>query len=896
MTTFSCRRPPADRALRRWLAAALVLAAACDGGTGPSPKPDPQNPVPSISGVDPGTLLQWSDSATVTVTGAGFVNGAVVRLNGTPRLTTYHGPSQLTAVIPAASLQQSGTLQLTVFNPAPGGGESGGTALPVHHRVPAVAEASPGGVMQGSDAFTLTLTGSGFAQASVVRWNGENRPTTFVSQGQLTAQIAAGDVAAAGQASVTVFTPAPGGGQSPARPFAVAVRPNPVPAATAISPGAILAETGTTFTVTGTGFMTGTRVTVGGYAPVVTVTSATELRFSLAPENVPNAGFAQVFLSNPPPGGGASAPLSLRVDNPVPTLSALAPATVVAGADSQVVRLTGTGFVRGSVVRVNGAARTARRTSPTEMELVLRAADLAQAGPLAISVSNGTPGGGVSGALSFVVQNPAPVAQAISPSQAFVGSNSLVVRVTGSGFVAGSVVQFEGGTRPTRHISATELEAVLPAGDLLEAGTFALRVFTPVPGGGTSSAVPLSLATPAPVLQDLSSNGASAGRPGFAMVVNGTGFLRSSVVRWNGEDRPTQHLGGNQLEVTLSSADVASPGTGVVTVHTPGGGTSAAQQITIRAVGPATITSRRILPLPAADVVYDPHSNRLYASMTSEAGERANTVVAIDPATGAVTGSVGVGSNLGRLAVSDDGTTLWVAVDGSSEVRRVSLPDLTPGLSFSLGVDREVEDIRVMPGRPRTVAIALRNTCCSPRHAGVAIFDDGVRRARVPQNHSGNNTIAFGRSAAVLYGYNTESSEAGFRTMQVSDAGVDILRVTERIYLENSMQFAGGRVYSAAPTVVDAERHVSVGSFGSDGAFVTVDATLGRIFYADGYNGRITAYDINTFQELGWFFADGFNSNHPVAGLDRMVRWGTDGLAVSDARQIYIYRTPIAGP
>ncbi|HYW13167.1 MAG TPA: IPT/TIG domain-containing protein, partial [Longimicrobium sp.] len=272
MTLFSCRRPSAAWAplapLRSWLAAALVLAAACDGGTGPAPRPDPQNPVPSITSLEPATLLQWSDSATITVTGAGFVNGAVVRLNGAPRLTTYHGPSQLTAVVPAASLQQSGTLQLTVFNPAPGGGESGGTALPVHHRVPAVTNASPGGVMQGSEAFTLTLTGSGFAQASVVRWNGEDRPTTFVSHGQLTAQIPAGDVAAVGTAAVTVFTPAPGGGLSPARPFAVAVRPNPLPAATAISPGTLMAETGTSFTVTGSGFMAGTRVTVGGYAPV----------------------------------------------------------------------------------------------------------------------------------------------------------------------------------------------------------------------------------------------------------------------------------------------------------------------------------------------------------------------------------------------------------------------------------------------------------------------------------------------------------------------------------------------------------------------------------------------------------------------------------------------------
>jgi hypothetical protein len=47
-----------------------------------------------------------------------------------------------------------------------------------------------------------------------VRWNGSNRTTSYVSATQLTAQIAAADIATAGTAQVTVFTPAPGGGTS----------------------------------------------------------------------------------------------------------------------------------------------------------------------------------------------------------------------------------------------------------------------------------------------------------------------------------------------------------------------------------------------------------------------------------------------------------------------------------------------------------------------------------------------------------------------------------------------------------------------------------------------------------------------------------------------------------
>jgi hypothetical protein len=50
-----------------------------------------------------------------------------------------------------------------------------------------------------------------------VRWNGADRPTTFVSANQLQAQIPATDILSAGTAQVTVFTPTPGGGTSSAR-------------------------------------------------------------------------------------------------------------------------------------------------------------------------------------------------------------------------------------------------------------------------------------------------------------------------------------------------------------------------------------------------------------------------------------------------------------------------------------------------------------------------------------------------------------------------------------------------------------------------------------------------------------------------------------------------------
>lgn len=84
------------------------------------------------------------------------------------------------------------------------------TLLPV----PAVTNLSPSTITVGMAGFTLTVTGRNFAAGSVVRWNGADRTTNYVSATQLTASITAADIAAAGTASVNVFTPAPGGGLS----------------------------------------------------------------------------------------------------------------------------------------------------------------------------------------------------------------------------------------------------------------------------------------------------------------------------------------------------------------------------------------------------------------------------------------------------------------------------------------------------------------------------------------------------------------------------------------------------------------------------------------------------------------------------------------------------------
>ncbi len=86
---------------------------------------------------------------------------------------------------------------------------------------PIISSLSPAYDSAGGAAFTLTVNGTGFMNGSMLYWGTTALPTTYVSATQLTAAVTAAQIASAGQTSISVQTPAPGGGTSSALQFEV---------------------------------------------------------------------------------------------------------------------------------------------------------------------------------------------------------------------------------------------------------------------------------------------------------------------------------------------------------------------------------------------------------------------------------------------------------------------------------------------------------------------------------------------------------------------------------------------------------------------------------------------------------------------------------------------------
>ena len=127
----------------------------------------PPNPTPILTSIAPDTAEAGGASFTLTVQGSNFVQGSSVRWNGNSRTTTYISPTTLTASIPSSDIAGEGSAEVTVFNPAPGGGPS----------TPATFTIS--GTAEEKSNLSVTSTPPGAAIAIDNHATNETTPVTF---------------------------------------------------------------------------------------------------------------------------------------------------------------------------------------------------------------------------------------------------------------------------------------------------------------------------------------------------------------------------------------------------------------------------------------------------------------------------------------------------------------------------------------------------------------------------------------------------------------------------------------------------------------------------------------------------------------------------------------------
>ncbi len=270
------------------------------------------NPVPGITSLSPSQTTAASGAADVVITGSGFEPGTVASFGGKPRVTNLQSGTQLTMALTAADFATSGQVNVTVANPAPGGGVSPPAIFnvdPLPPAPPVITGTDPASLLAGSPASTVTIIGTGFLPDARVTVNGMSQVPASVTATSMQITIPAHGPGLTGLIPLQVVE---GAGVSN---FFNLPLVNPVPAIQSISPTTVTAGSpGLTLAMQATGLISGTQVTVNGVA----YTNFSANQMGLVEVDVPASALAQVgtvsiSLTNPAPGGGTSNTVTINV-------------------------------------------------------------------------------------------------------------------------------------------------------------------------------------------------------------------------------------------------------------------------------------------------------------------------------------------------------------------------------------------------------------------------------------------------------------------------------------------------------------------------------------------------------------------------------------------------------
>jgi hypothetical protein len=120
-----------------------ALLASCGGGAA-SDQGGSGNPAPNATSLSQDSAPVGSAGFTLTITGTNFIANSVVKWNGSARTTTFLGGTQLSIAVSGSDLSLAAAAQVSVSNPAPGGGNSGSLTFSITPRI-ANGIALPGG-------------------------------------------------------------------------------------------------------------------------------------------------------------------------------------------------------------------------------------------------------------------------------------------------------------------------------------------------------------------------------------------------------------------------------------------------------------------------------------------------------------------------------------------------------------------------------------------------------------------------------------------------------------------------------------------------------------------------------------------------------------------------------
>jgi hypothetical protein len=349
---------------------------------------------------------------------------------------------------------------------------------------------------------------------------------------------------------------------------------NPAPTVSSISPTSGSGSGGTAVTITGTGFLSGATVSLGGTAATgVNVVSSTSITATTTSHS---AGSVNVVVTNSDNQTGTlNGGYSYTPANPAPGVSGISPATGMTSGGTAVT-ITGTGFLAGATVKFGSTS--ASGVNVVSSTSITATTPAHSAGSVSVVVTNtDSQSGTLTNGYSYT--NPAPTVIGIAPNGGPLAGGTSVT-ISGTGFLSGASVKF-GSTSATgvNVVSSTSITATTQA--------HAAGAVSVVVTNNDNQSATLSNGytyNPAPTVTAINpSLGPIAG--GAGSTITGTNFVSGATVSFGGTAATTIMVAGSNA-ITATAPAHAAGSVDVVVANPDGQSATLANGYTYSAADP----------------------------------------------------------------------------------------------------------------------------------------------------------------------------------------------------------------------------------------------------------------------------------------------------------------------
>jgi IPT/TIG domain len=400
----------------------------------------------------------------------------------------------------------------------------------------------------------------------------------------------------------------------------------------------------------------------------------------------------------------------------------------------------------------------------------------------------------------------------------------------------------------------------------------------------------------------------SVGGGAQAITVTGSGFTPSSQVSWGGTILQTTFVSSTTLTATVPPSLTTTAGDVSVRVSdsscSPASQTFCAPLTNEVVIEVGSSTRRHLANNNAADLVWDATHSLFYAAHPDiELGISAFDVDGVEVANDAASVHV---SPAGRLAIDSQAQFLYLADSEafiSPILNRFTLPSLTNPASLpplNAQQENEIDDIELLQGS-QTIAFAGNRL--------VVVSDAGALRAnQASVGLASVISLAWGFDGSTLYG--SSLTQLGIFRFSVDASGVSAPSILGTTQFGSTSGVGTSRIYYDRTTRrLYGDQGQNLDEQGSDsrpftlpdrgGCVAAVDGAIGKVFFAcnevffDDPSGQsrlhmvVHSFDLATQLPIAQVFL-------PAAGgfPTRLIRWGTDGLALLTDVGLDLYSGP----